>query len=80
MEGDLVQIPYTSADIVFINPCVADKQLENFSIFKHIKSNLVQLLVRSLEITSKVALKLPGNTDLNEIVKLFNLAASQKNL
>lgn len=81
-QGDLVQMTNLNADVVFLNPsiCIPDKQTEHFSIFKHLKHDLIQLLTKSLEITPKVAIKLPGNTDLDEVVKLFNIAVNRKNL
>jgi len=80
--GDLSQIKNAHADIIFLNPQNsfvdrsplkrAQSHDSGFSLFKHLKPDLVPLVSQSLKISQKIAIKLPWYTNLNEISQLFN--------
>ncbi len=87
--GDLSNVKNKHADIVFLNPqnTFADstpmrKAKPNstpdgtFSLFKHLKPDLLSVVTESFKISQKIALKLPWYTDLNEIAELFHLVLS----
>ena len=68
-------------DVVFLGPSDTRKnQNESFSIFKHAEPDLRNLLAKSLEISYCIALKLPGDTDLDELAELFNVSLEKYGL
>jgi len=86
--GDLSNVKNKHADIVFLNPqntftdytpTKKSKQQPNgtFSLFKHLKPDLLSAVSQSFKISQKIALKLPWFTDLNEIAELFHLALAE---
>ena len=83
MMGDFLDIKGLKADIVFLNPINTFKDVcldtEGFSLFKHMKPELTPALKKALECSSKVAIRLPGYTDLDEIVSLFYTVVQKEN-
>jgi len=68
-----MKIRNITADIVFLGPTdTRTKPNEPFSIFKNIKPNPLSLLAKSLEVSYKIALQLPGDTKIEELPQLFH--------
>ena len=68
-------------DVVFLGPSDTRKSSnESFSIFKHAEPDLRDLLAKSLEISYCVALKLPGDTNLEDLAKLFHVSLERYGL
>lgn len=62
-------------DVVFLGPSdIRKSQDEPYSIFEHADPDLRDLLAKSLEISPCIALKLPGDTDLEELADLFHVS------
>ena len=68
-------------DVVFLGPSdVRTNRNQSYSIFKHAEPDLRDLLAKSLEISYSIALKLPGDTDLDELSELFNVSLEKYGL
>jgi len=78
---DFFQLKNLVGDVVFLGPSDMRKNPnEPFSLFKHSEPDLRDLLAKSLEISFNIALKLPGDTNLEELVKLFNVSLERDGL
>jgi len=62
-----------SGDVVFLSPNVVErKQNEKFSLYKHLQPDLRMLIAKSLEISHCISIKLPADTDLEDMAEFFN--------
>lgn len=80
-----MQMKHLVGDIIFLNPDAINPHLkkeytEDFSIFRYMKSNLKALLKKALKDSNRVALKLPGNANLDEVALLFHSATEENGL
>lgn len=89
VAGDFLKMNKLKGDVVFLNPMNTynyDKILrlstspEGFSLLRHMEPNLINLLRKAFQVSDKVALKLPGYTDLDELAKLFNIVLERNNM
>jgi len=68
-----MKIRNIAADIVFLGPTsLKPKPNESFSIFKNITPDPLSLLAKSLQVSYKIALQLPGDTKIEELPQLFH--------
>jgi len=78
---DFFQLKNLVGDVVFLGPSDIRKDPnETFSLFDHSEPDLRDLLAKSLEISLNIAMKLPGDTNLEELVKLFNVSLERYGL
>ena len=73
LTADFLNIRNITSDVVFLGPTYERDNLdEPFSIFKNVQPDPLDLLAKSLEVSYKIALQLPGDTKLEELPHLFN--------
>lgn len=84
LVGDFLNMKNIVADIIFLNPSHMfttnpdnPEQDQDFSSIKHLKYDIASLIAKSLNISKKVALKLPGFTNLDELAETFHLALKE---
>jgi len=78
---DFFQLKNLVGDVVFLGPSdIRKDRSETFSLFDHSEPDLRDLLPKSLEISFNIAMKLPGDTNLEELVKLFNVSLDRYGL
>lgn len=91
IHGDITQMKQLSGDVVFIHPTnifgktnakkpAYQVYQEDFSIFKHLEPNLKGLVVGAFKVTQKVAILLPGYTNLDELATLFHIVFEETNM
>ena len=68
-----MRIRNLTPDVIFLDPAdIRDSAIEPFSVFKHTKPELTQLLAKSLDMSERIGLKLPSDVDVNELPQLFH--------
>jgi len=68
-----MKIQNITADVVFLGPTYEiGNPDEPFSIFKNVQPDPLNLLAKSLEVSYKIAIQFPGDTQLEELPRLFN--------
>jgi len=81
LTADFMKLRNITADIVFLGPTnTRTKPNEPFSIFHHIKPNPLSLLAKSLGVSYKIALQLPGDTKIEELPQLFHQSLENNGL
>lgn len=67
------------ADIVFLDPVDTRTALQQtFSIFEDMSPNLIKLINKALKISGGyIALKFPGDINLDELPDLFNYSVGE---
>ena len=64
---------HLTGDAVFLDvSSVQPLHNERFSLFKHVKPNLIEATRKALDISSSVAFRLPKETDFEELSVLFH--------
>jgi 23S rRNA G2445 N2-methylase RlmL len=73
LTADFLKLKNLSGDVVFLAPSVIQRDAkEKFSLYKHLEPDLRHLLAKSLEISHCISIKLPAETDLEEMAGFFN--------
>jgi hypothetical protein len=70
--ADFLKVKNLNADVVFIAPSDVNPENEDFSIFKHLVPNMVDVTGKALEISYCLAFQLPKTIDVEELPALFN--------
>ena len=73
LNSDFMTLRNISADVVFLDP--SDNRYSKadpFSIFKNTKPDPLTLLAKSLEVSEKIVLQLPGDTEFEELPQLLH--------
>lgn len=72
---DFLKLKNLMGDVVFLGPSdIRKSSKEPYSIFEHAEPDLRDLLAKSLETSDCIALKLPGDTDYEELAELFHVS------
>jgi len=86
-SGDVMCMKNLVGDIVFLNPDFSyytnpkdHGNNKDFSVFNHTKQNLLKLIAKAFCISNKIALKLPGFTNIDELSELFHLSLKESRM
>ena len=73
LNSDFMTLRNISADVIFLDPSDDRRsKADPFSIFKNIKPDPLTLLAKSLEVSEKIVLQLPGDTEIEELPQLLH--------
>jgi len=84
LAGDFINMKNIISDIIFLNPSHTfipnqedPESHKDFSLKRHLKHDLPSLIAKSFSVSKKVALRLPGYTNLDELAEVFHLALKE---
>ena len=80
ISTSFLQTHHIHADTVFIDPVdVRNALSDGFSIFEDMSPNLIKMVAKASKIAEgRIVLKLPGDTNLEDLSKLFDCSIDEE--